>query len=222
MTAVDGIELSVPEIGAVTEAMAGAEILLTFVWDPAFATAGLRWVQSVSAGTEQFPLGDLRRAGIVLTSARGIHGPQVSEHAFALLLALTRGVGVAMRDAERRTWHPRMAEELTGRTVGVLGLGAVGEEIARKARAWGQEVIGTRRRVDGYRGAASRVFPPGETLEACRRAEIIFLSLPDLPETGGSSVPRRWRRWEPDGSSTSVVARPSTRRRWRRRSRPAC
>jgi phosphoglycerate dehydrogenase-like enzyme len=177
--------LNEPPDDAVVEALSTAPILVTYVWRPEFLVPGLQWVQSVSAGVEQFPATELAERGVVLTSARGVHAPQVAEHAFALLLAMTRGIGVAMRDATRAEWRPRMGEELGGRTLAVLGLGSIGEEIARKADAWGLEVIGTKAHPESYAGVASRVWGPEGTVEACRAADVVVVVLPDTPGTHG-------------------------------------
>lgn len=169
----------------VQEQLQHAEVLVTFRWSERFRSPTLRWIQSVSAGVDQFPLDELRESGVVLTSARGVHGPQVAEHAFALLLALTRGVGVSMRDTVTHTWQPRTGEELSGKTLGVLGLGTIGEEIARRATAWGMKVIGTKRNPGVYSGVARAVYPPSETIEVFRLADCVVSVLPDSPETRG-------------------------------------
>lgn len=179
------IELVEPAADDVIAALDGPEILVTHTWDDRFITPSLRWVQSVSAGVDQFPLDTLRRAGVWLTSARGVHAPQVAEHAFALLLALTRGVGVSMRDAARHEWRPRMAEELTGRTVAILGLGTIGEEIARRAAAWGLDVIGVKANPESHRGVARLVLGPDALEEACAAADILICVLPALDSTLG-------------------------------------
>lgn len=183
------VEVIIPAAPDVPAAVAAHGILVSFVWDDAYLD-GLRWVQSVSAGHDQFPVAVFRDRDIVLTSASGVHGPQVSEHAFALLLALTRGVGVAMRRAEHRVWKPMMLDELTGRTVGVLGLGAIGEDIARKATAWGLRVIGTKRDPEGYTGIAEEVFPPEQTEEVFVRSDIVISVLPGGDATDGLVTPR--------------------------------
>jgi D-2-hydroxyacid dehydrogenase (NADP+) len=176
--AAPGIHLVEPGAEGFSEALSDAEVLVTHAWETGFLTPSLRWVQSVSAGVDQFPLEDLERAGVVLTSARGVHAPQVAEHAFALLLALTRGVGIAMRDATERTWRPRMAEELTGRTLAVLGLGTIGEEIARRADAWGLDVIGIKADPGSYRGVARMVAGPDDIVAICAQADIVVCALP--------------------------------------------
>lgn len=169
----------------VQENLQTSEILVTFRWNDRFRSPSLRWIQSISAGVDQFPAEELEQSGVVLTSARGVHGPQVAEHAFALLLALTRGIGVAMRDAATETWKMRTGDELAGKTMGILGLGTIGEEIARRAAAWGMKVIGTKRDPASYSGVARAVFPPDETIEVFRLADCVVSVLPDTPETRG-------------------------------------
>ncbi len=170
---------------AIVEALGHAEVFVSFHWNPRFLTDSLKWIQSVSAGVDQFPLETLSERRVVLTSARGVHGPQVAEHAFALLLAMTRGVGISMRDAATETWKARTGEELAGKTIGILGLGTIGEEIGRRAAAWGMRVIGTKRDPSDYSGVARDVFGPDATTEVFRLADVVVSVLPDTPETRG-------------------------------------
>jgi phosphoglycerate dehydrogenase-like enzyme len=166
-------------------ALSGTEVLVAFQWEDEWLVPGLRWIQSVSAGTDQFPLDALRDAAIVLTSAVGIHDVQVSEHAFALLLGLTRGIGVSVRHQTERVWEWPAVVDLSGMTLGVLGLGVIGEAVARLAKAFGMDVLGTKRVVDGYSGAADEVFSPEKTLEVFRRSDAVIVTLPGTPETAG-------------------------------------
>lgn len=170
---------------AIVEALDHAEVFVSFHWNPRFLTDSLKWIQSVSAGVDQFPLEALAERRVVLTSARGVHGPQVAEHAFALLLGMTRGVGISMRDAATETWKARTGEELSGKTMGILGLGTIGEEIGRRAAAWGMRVIGTKRDPSEYSGVAREVFGPDATTEVFRLADVVVSVLPDTPETRG-------------------------------------
>jgi D-2-hydroxyacid dehydrogenase (NADP+) len=178
------VELLLPDEDEVAAAVEESGILVSFHWRDEYLP-GLRWVQSISAGFDQFPLDVFGARGVVLTSASGVHGPQMAEHAFALLLGLTRGVGVASRNATESKWKRMVLHELTGLTVGILGLGAIGEEIARRARAWDMQVIGTKRRVEDYRGYAERVFPPSATAEVFRMADVVISVLPGGDETDG-------------------------------------
>ena len=181
---VPGIDIIEPSDadGVVAEIEAGAEILVTYRWDAAFLRRPLRWIQGISAGVDQFPLPALADADVVLTSARGAHTPAVAEHAIALLLATIRNLGPAMRNTGSREWDPRRPSwEVRGLTLGVLGLGSIGEEVARLATALGMKVIGTKRTTDGYKGNATEVFGADDTFEVCKRADAIVVTLPHAP-----------------------------------------
>ena len=178
------VELLLPDEDEVAAAIEESGILVSFHWHDDYLP-GLRWVQSISAGIDQFPLEVFADRGIALTSASGVHGPQMAEHAFALLLGLTRGIGVASRNATEAKWKRMVLHELSGLTVGILGLGAIGEEVARRAGAWDMRVIGTKRSVEGYRGHAEEVFPPSATAEVFRRADVVISVLPGGDETDG-------------------------------------
>ncbi|MFN8559362.1 MAG: D-2-hydroxyacid dehydrogenase [Dehalococcoidia bacterium] len=103
----------------------------------------LRWVQSVGAGVDAQLYSEFIEAPVTLTSEKGLVGTHLSEHAFGLLLALTRGINTAIR---AKRWDARIdirgqAWELPGRTMGVIGLGGTGVEVARRAVAFGMDVI---------------------------------------------------------------------------------
>ncbi len=156
----------------------GAVGLLTYEWEDRFVCGDLRWVQAMSAGVEQFSQPLLRDRKIVLTSASGAHTPAVAEHAIALMMAVVRGIGPAVRGAAERNWNPIRAYEVEGRTMAILGLGSIGEAVARKASALGIYVIGTKRDISDYRGVADEVLPEDQTREACRRADVLVIALP--------------------------------------------
>jgi len=179
--------LAVPDDsnGVVRQIVDGAHGLITYQWEDRFASGALEWVQALSAGVEQFPRQLLTDRGIVLTSARGAHTPAVSEHAIALMLAVVRRIGSAVRASQGRVWHPYPAHEVSGRTMAVLGLGSIGEMIARKASALGMSVIGTKRQISGYEGVAAAVYPPDATLHVCRLADVVMIALPEDPSTKG-------------------------------------
>jgi phosphoglycerate dehydrogenase-like enzyme len=184
----DGAELDFPaDDGSVANALeAGAEILVTYRWEDRFLSGSLKWVQAISAGLEQFPTDAFISRGVRLTSARGAHAPAVAEHAVAMLLTLVRRIGEAMRDVPGRGWHPyRDAYEISGRTLGVLGLGAIGEGIAVRAARLGMRVIGSKRRPDRYDGVADWVVGSDGTLEVCRAADAVIVALPHSEDTVG-------------------------------------
>ena len=82
IAAVPGVDVREVAVDDVADALSDAEVLVTFDWRDEWLMPNLRWIQSASTGVEQFPAQRLADAGIVLTSARGVHGPQMSEHVF--------------------------------------------------------------------------------------------------------------------------------------------
>ena len=179
IAAVDGVTATIARsLDEVPALLDDAPVLVTFRWSDSWVIPGLRWIQSVSAGTDQYPLEALAANGTVLTSARGIHEVQVSEHAIGMLLAMTSGIGIAAVQQQSRLWAWTPSTELQGMTLGVLGLGGIGEGVARRAAAFGMRVIGTKAHPDGYRGVAETVFSPEDTLEVFRRADAVVITLP--------------------------------------------
>ena len=181
MDAIDVIEAA--DDDEVETALAtGVPILLTYTWKPQFLTPTLRWIQGVGAGYEQYPLDDFDREGIILTTATGVH-VVVAEAAFGLLLALTRRIADAVRDAQQHRWIAREGVELAGSTIGIIGLGTIGEAFARRAEGWDVDIIGYKRNPDRYEGTVERVYGPGRLVDVCAMADIIVLTLPGTDET---------------------------------------
>ena len=186
VAAVPGVEAAIVRHGSgMLSALDGIPVVVTFGWSDDWLTPDLRWIQSVSAGTDQFPVDALRERGVTLTSATGIHEVQVAEHALGLLLAMTRGIAQAVANQQSRTWSRITVTELSGMTLGVLGLGVIGEGVARRAAALGMRVIGTKREPAAYAGAAERVLGADETLDVFREADAVVITLPGTAETEG-------------------------------------
>lgn len=103
----------------------------------------LRWVQALSSGTDELLFPEFVESDVILTSEKGLVGNHLAEQAFALLLALTRNVARSVRE---KSWRNRLsmrysAWELTGLTMGIIGLGGTGVEVARRAHAFGMRVL---------------------------------------------------------------------------------
>src|SRR6202007_1630986 len=102
----------------------------------------LRFIQSIGAGTDQFSREALAQHGVRLASARGVNARAVSEHAMALILALSRRLPEARDNQTKRVWRGRIGDpagredELGGKTLLVVGLGDIGGRLARLAKAF--------------------------------------------------------------------------------------
>ena len=101
----------------------------------------LRWVQVASAGVEGMMYPAFKESDIILTNSRRMHGSQIAEHAFALLLSLTRRIITQYDFMKEKRWEKAPCIELAGMTMGVLGLGGIGRAIAARAKAFEFNVI---------------------------------------------------------------------------------
>jgi phosphoglycerate dehydrogenase-like enzyme len=111
----------------------------------------LHFIQSISAGTDQFDRGKLTERGIRLASAQGVNARAVSEHAMALILAMTRKLPEARDNQAKHVWRgmipdiTQREDELSGKTLLIIGLGGIGSRLAQLAKVFGLRVIGIKR-----------------------------------------------------------------------------
>jgi phosphoglycerate dehydrogenase-like enzyme len=142
----------------------------------------LRWAQSLTAGVEGWlALPDLPN-DLTLTCARGTHRESMPENILAALFHITKHYAAIAEDQKQSLWRNRIATPLNGKTLGILGLGAIGQEVARLASALGMRVIGTKRRPTAVPGLAD-VVPPDRTDEVLAQSDFVLLLLPATPET---------------------------------------
>ncbi|MCM3082046.1 D-2-hydroxyacid dehydrogenase [Brevibacillus invocatus] len=135
-----------PSIAEACDALTNADVILTLheLLDEHLARATrLRWVQTLSAGVDRVPLASLKERGILLTCMRGIHAIQMSEMALNFMLQWVRQSHVFLKQQQEMRWNPNVqTSELYEKTLGVIGAGAIGEQIARKAKAFDMKTIG--------------------------------------------------------------------------------
>jgi phosphoglycerate dehydrogenase-like enzyme len=143
-SAVEGVELVMPESEAeLLKVMPRVEVVFGSLSPDMFRRGErLRWVQTWGAGVDGQLFKAFVDSNVVLTSGRGTVGVHLAEHAMALLLGLTRGIAWAV---QRPGWDQRMAIrnaswELVDRTMGIVGLGGTGRELAIRASAFGMRV----------------------------------------------------------------------------------
>jgi phosphoglycerate dehydrogenase-like enzyme len=149
----------------------------------------LAFIQSISAGTDQYARDALAAAGIRLASAQGVNAEAVAQHAMALILALTRQLHLARDNQAKRHWRGMISDlsqredELTGKTLLIVGLGRIGARLATMARAFGMRTIATKRDASAGADAADAVFPQERLLELLPQADAVALTCPLTPET---------------------------------------
>lgn len=143
----------------------------------------IRWVQTASAGVEGcVPL--LGQRDILLTNAKILMGPEIADHAMAMLLALTRSLRQTIPAQARGEWRRNYRPiELRGKTALIIGVGGIGTQIAERAAAFGMRVLGVDPKDIPYINAIDRVVPPDQLKEMLPEADVVFMAAPHTPES---------------------------------------
>ena len=156
----------------------------------------LRWAQAMSAGVDNWlALPDLP-SGLTLTCARGTHTESMPENIIGALFHVAKPYAQVAEHQKESKWVHTVAQPLTGKTLGILGLGAIGQEVARIAVALGMHVIGTKRRPTRIPNVAE-VLAPGQTDEVLSQSDFLLLLLPATPETENFIDAKRLARMKP-------------------------
>ncbi|HEV2357513.1 MAG TPA: D-2-hydroxyacid dehydrogenase [bacterium] len=145
----------------------------------------LRWIQATSAGIgEMLVRTGLVDSSITFTTASGIHAGPLGEFCVTAMLVFVKDLGRLRIEQAAHRWERYCARELRGLTLGVIGLGNVGREVARMGDALGMRVIGTKRTIpaDGV-AHVELALPPERSGEVIREADVLVLTVPQTPGT---------------------------------------
>jgi phosphoglycerate dehydrogenase-like enzyme len=146
--------------------------------------AGLRLFACLYAGYNHLPLEAFREHGVAVTTASGVHGPNMGEHVVGAIVAFSRAFPRAWRQQERREWRHLQSRELQGDTVTVVGLGAIGEAIVERLAGFDVHTIGVRRSPEAG-GPTDEVLGPDDLHDALARTQYLVLACPLTEETRG-------------------------------------
>jgi len=152
----------------------------------------LKWIQTVGAGVNRFLFPKVVKSDVIVTSAGGVHPIPISEHVIGLMLCLCRKLHFFVRNQMERKWERNGAElmeqieELSGKTVGIVGLGRIGSEVAKKAKCLGMKVIATKRNPNVPKPIyVDKLFHPENLRELLAESDFVVLTLPLTKETEG-------------------------------------
>lgn len=201
--ALSDIEPDVAVIG--TEEIPEVEAIVTLAYKESFLEH-LQWVHTIQAGYDRFPLDAIDRAGVRLTNSEGIHGESVGETAVGLMLSLARRLHHYVENQEARSWdRPDWDEAFTlfGESACVVGLGTLGQGVARRAAGMDMEVIGVRRTPTRV-PHVSDVFTPSALHDAIGDARFVVLTLPLTEETQGMFGPSEFETMREDAYFLNV------------------
>ena len=185
----EDVDIVVPQTAEETQSeIRDTEVVFGDFSPAMFAEArNLHWVQSIGSGIDDLLFDDFVESDITLTSAKGTVGTHLADHAWALILALTRGVHTALR---AKTWSVRMpirarSWELAGMTLGVFGLGGTGVEVARRAQGFGMRTLALDSENVNKPSFVEEVWPLDRFYDLLDVSDIVVICLPLTHETRG-------------------------------------
>lgn len=170
-------------------ALARAHVIYEGVKPDDIARAeNLRWLQLVSAGVNNWPVEKLAERGIQITTTSGIHAGPITEQMFGMLLMNTRALDIALREQPKHDWrgtnYNKRVQRIGDKTLGVLGVGAIGAHAAHVGRAFGMRVIGLRRSGEPV-DDVEKMFTPDERLDFFAQSDVVMNTLPLTDDTHG-------------------------------------
>jgi phosphoglycerate dehydrogenase-like enzyme len=202
------------EYGSIEEDLQDADIAVTWSLRPEqFRCARkLRWIHSPAAAVHALIIPEVVASNVVLTNARDVHGPVVAEHVIALVLALAKRLPSAFRYQQAGQWaqdeiwreSPR-PREIAGATLGLIGLGSIGEETAKRAAGLGMHVLAEREHIEKVQPPSiCKVFGAGELNEMLHVADYVVLAAPLTPRTRALINRERLRHMKRDAYLVNV------------------
>ncbi len=163
----------------------------------------LKWVQSFMAGVDNYPLKEMEKRGIILTSGRGIHKINIPEYVICALIMLARNFPVIAKNQNSKKWIVVEQDEIYGSTMGILGLGSIGSELAKRAHSMGMKVIAlkkTFKQID----YVEELYTPEKMDEIFKKSDYIVNLLPYIPETDKIINKKYFELMKPTASFISV------------------
>ncbi len=144
----------------------------------------LKWVQGVSAGHDHINSGELKEAGIVLTTAKGIASDAIAEFVFSRLLQEVKHLRKLDAQQRERVWQAKFCNKLKGKTIVIVGVGSIGEEIANRAKAFGMRVLGSRKRLElSAPDSVDRLYSFSDIDVLLGESDVVVMAAPSTIET---------------------------------------
>jgi phosphoglycerate dehydrogenase-like enzyme len=145
----------------------------------------LKWVQVMSAGVDRFLDNEFRQSSVMMTNVSGIHATPIGELVIELMLMFAKQAPLCFQLKQEKQWQRFMPTVLRAKTVGIVGLGNIGGEVARLAKAFGMRVVAIRR--SAKRVARARyvdiLLPREQLTRLLSESDFVVLSLPFTSET---------------------------------------
>ncbi|HEX8031176.1 MAG TPA: D-2-hydroxyacid dehydrogenase [Vicinamibacterales bacterium] len=197
------------------EGLANCDVAYTWILKESelAQAAKLKWIHTSAVAVETLCLPQLFERGIVVSNTRGVQAAPIAEHVMAVTLALAKQIPFVIENQQQRRWaqnelmDERLPWLLKGRTLGLVGVGTIGSEIAKRAEAFGMRVIALRRRpAYGTIGHVERVFGKDHLDEFLAQSSVLVICAPLTPETHSLLGARQFARL-PKGAVVVNVGR---------------
>jgi phosphoglycerate dehydrogenase-like enzyme len=173
------------------ELLPEADILVSFSITPEnFKIAkNLKWIHLAVAGVDQSVFPGLLKSKVILTACKGMHSHTISEHILGMILCFAKGIHLSTIRQMQKNWDfsgvMKQRFELKGKTIGIIGLGGIGLELARKSKCLGMQVIGTKNRLKKGEKVrfVDRILSKAKLAELLSQSDFVALTLPLTDET---------------------------------------
>ena len=165
-----------------------ADVVLTIrsISDQLSDGAAPDWVQTINSGVDSYDLEALADREVAVTNAAGVAAEPIAEQVLGYLLVFERRIHRGIRQQERDgVWRRYSAGELRGKTLGIVGVGAIGTRVAELASAFDAEVIGTKRTPETAPDVVDEAYPPEGLPELLARSDYLVLACPLVEATRG-------------------------------------
>ena len=184
-----GTDISATEREKLDSLLREAEVIV--MWRPPLdllsRSPRLKWVQLTSAGIDRALAGSgLLESDVIIANASGIHAIPIGEYVLGTMLMFAKRAPLSFVNKQRKRWEQFIPSELRDKTLGVVGLGSIGQEVARLARAFGMRVVATKRSVmrqEVLVMGVDKVYPPRDLLDMLSESDFVVLSVPFTKET---------------------------------------
>ncbi|MBZ5664712.1 MAG: D-2-hydroxyacid dehydrogenase [Acidobacteriia bacterium] len=202
-----------PDYKRMDEEIVDAEIVIAWSVRPQQIVEAkkLRWIHSPAAAVHQLIFPELVNSDIILTNAREVHGPVVAEHVIALIFALAKKIPGSVRLQEKHVWGQQIlwdelprVREVSGATLGMVGLGSIGRPVVKSAKALGMRVIAVREHPEKGSEGADAIFAPAQIDEVFRQADYIVLATPVTASTKAIANAARLALMKPEACLINV------------------
>ncbi|HYM16907.1 MAG TPA: D-2-hydroxyacid dehydrogenase [Dehalococcoidia bacterium] len=169
-----------------------------------FRLEGLRWFHTFSAGTDAPAFQAMVDRGTLLTNSSGASAPAIAQYVLAMMLHRAKRIGEWRDQQARHGWAQFQTAELTGQTLGIVGTGAIGGEVARLAHAFGMTVLGVRRSGKPAR-YVNEMLPARRLRAMLKRCDFVVLACPLTKETEGLIGEAELRAMKPAATLINVA-----------------